>query len=181
MGQACPTCRLAPVNPMSRLDLEMITRPCRSRVRSAPARRRSFSARSAHRSCSVGSAKVRASYRTLSTAVKPYRRSRRSARLRAARSESAGRRKPWRERRGTFAAGQARISHRQRGADKPLAVCSNLWYLFFRCPRCGNRFFMTPRMNSAFTECVHCGLKRGATFEQSLAGLRGAAVAKLEK
>lgn len=52
-----------------------------------------------------------------------------------------------------------------------LAVSSNLWFLFFRCPRCRNRFFITSRTISTFTQCVHCGLRRGTTFKESLRSL----------
>jgi hypothetical protein len=53
-----------------------------------------------------------------------------------------------------------------------LAVCSNLRYLFFRCPRCSNQYFMIRNViwgNSG--RCIHCGLRRRMTFAQSLVEL----------
>ena len=53
-----------------------------------------------------------------------------------------------------------------------LAAASTLWHLYFPCPRCGNRFFMSLTTISSFGKrCIHCDLKRGTTFEASLAEL----------
>lgn len=48
-----------------------------------------------------------------------------------------------------------------------------LWCLFFRCPRCGNRYYTSQATVLASSgRCLHCGLRRGATFEQALADLK---------
>jgi hypothetical protein len=60
-----------------------------------------------------------------------------------------------------------------------LAGGSILWRLYFPCPRCGNRFFMSLFNSRGFGErCIHCDLRRGATFTQSLEELREATVAQ---
>jgi len=54
-----------------------------------------------------------------------------------------------------------------------LAAGSNLWYLFYRCPRCGNRYFMILTTAWAYSErCIHCDLLRETTFGQALTELK---------
>jgi DNA-directed RNA polymerase subunit RPC12/RpoP len=48
------------------------------------------------------------------------------------------------------------------------AVGAILWYSFFRCPRCGKPFFLTAGWRSLTgRRCVHCGLRRGASYEEA--------------
>jgi hypothetical protein len=40
------------------------------------------------------------------------------------------------------------------------------WYIAFRCPRCGNRFFYRFVVRSVTgRKCMHCGLPRNAPFD----------------
>jgi hypothetical protein len=49
-----------------------------------------------------------------------------------------------------------------------LAATAILWYSLFRCPRCHHFFFLTAGWRS-FTgrRCIHCGLRRGASYEEA--------------
>jgi hypothetical protein len=50
---------------------------------------------------------------------------------------------------------------------------SELWSICFRCPRCNKRYYLVQATVSAHSDqCAHCGLRRGATFEQALAELK---------
>lgn len=46
-----------------------------------------------------------------------------------------------------------------------LTVGSIFWFHLFRCPRCGHQFLTRQSRD----RCHFCGLRRGATFEESLA------------
>ena len=38
---------------------------------------------------------------------------------------------------------------------------ANVWFCYFRCPRCGNTFFMRmPVRDSLRNSCLHCGLRK---------------------
>ena len=49
-----------------------------------------------------------------------------------------------------------------------LTIGAILWYNFFPCPRCRRPFFLTIGWRSILErKCVHCGLRRGASYEEA--------------
>jgi hypothetical protein len=51
-----------------------------------------------------------------------------------------------------------------------LAAAAIVWYSFFFCPRCGKLFFVIGSWRSLTgRRCVHCGLRRGASYEEARA------------